>query len=79
MKQVLSARGAAPVSSSVSASVEAVIAEYGAWRVLLQALQSALFAPRPALADIKALDDRLRRDIGLPPLSQSPPDWHLLR
>lgn len=79
MKQVLSTRGPAPVSPSVSASVAAVIAEHGAWRVLLQALRSALFAPRRPLADITALDDRLRRDIGLPALSPGPRDWHRLR
>jgi hypothetical protein len=79
MKQIVSARGPAPASSSVAASVEAVIAEHGAWRVLLQAVRSVLFAPRRPQADTEALDDRMRRDIGLPARLPDPRDWHRLR
>ncbi len=56
------------------APLEEIIAHFGLRRVLLAALgaQIARHRARP-LSSLVALDDHLRRDIGLPPKAASPP------
>ncbi|MCT2538334.1 hypothetical protein OE699_05490 [Sedimentimonas flavescens] len=63
---------AGPVPAS---SIEAAIAIHGARRVLIAALLATLRprAARPLAANFVDLDDHMRRDIGLPPKSTSPP------
>ncbi len=60
-------------------SVQEVIDAHGALRVLTQALlallRQILTPPRSVPPGIAHLDDRLRRDIGLPPLERRPPRW----
>lgn len=76
MNDFLAARGNAPEHHSI----DALVTEHGAWRVLLRALRALVLPPRarPA-ASVDALNDRLRRDIGLPPLGPAPGDWRDLR
>ncbi len=75
MKQVLSARGPAPVPSAI----DALVIEYGAWRVLLRAARLLLVRRRPLPPGLDALDDRLLRDIGLSARASGPADWHRFR
>ena len=55
-------------------SIEDVIAKYGALRVLLVAFANLLAGPwsRPRPTPISELDDKLRRDVDLPPAKESP-------
>jgi hypothetical protein len=70
----------APGPGPVLSSVDALVAEFGAQRVLLRALR-AVILPSPPVprASVNALDDRLLRDIGLPPRGPRPIDWRDLR
>jgi hypothetical protein len=76
MAQVVSARGPAPVHSRI----DALVAEHGAWTVLARALRALVVRPvRNQPSSVNALDDRLLRDIGLPPRPPTMRDWHDLR
>lgn len=67
---------ARPETHSLSADPRQILAElidsHGFWRVLRAALAAA--RAQRLLASAAALDDHLRRDIGLPPAAR-PPDW----
>jgi hypothetical protein len=56
-------------------AIDAFIHRHGAWRVLRAALW-AVVAGRvaPPMGDVAILDDRMRRDIGLPPAVADPRD-----
>ena len=58
--------------------IDAAIAEYGARRVLFQALVASFagLARQPSLDD---LDNRMLQDIGLPPKEHPPDPFKLLR
>ncbi len=55
-------------------TIDDLIELHGPRRVLFAALGALLRpAPRLHIAGIEGMDDRLRRDIGLPPRSGAPP------
>lgn len=56
-------------------AIDAFIDRHGAWRVLRAALWAVVVGrPRRGGSDIAGLDDRMRRDIGLPPATHDPRD-----
>lgn len=64
-----------PTSLSLAALLDAALANHGARKVALS-LAAALIRARRARAQaarLHALDDHMRRDIGLPPRNASPP------
>lgn len=56
-------------------SIEATIAQHGALRVLCSAIGALFSTPpsRPPPTHLSQLDDHLRRDLGLPPVTQVGP------
>ena len=59
-------------------SIERMIEEYGAWRVLRAALAAlAMRRRRLALGDASPLNNHLRRDIGLPPAYRPQGFWDM--
>ncbi len=60
---------------ALAASLQEMIDEFGALRVFVAAL-SALLRPRLS-SRLPELDERMRRDMGLPPKAASPPELPL--
>ncbi len=54
-------------------NLDLTIAHFGAPRVLWAAILALLRPRTSALAGLSELDDHLRRDMGLPPRTTSPP------
>ena len=54
-------------------NLDLTIAHFGARRVLWAAVLALLRPQSSALAGLSELDDHLRRDMGLPPRTTSPP------
>ncbi|MEN9061639.1 MULTISPECIES: hypothetical protein [Ponticoccus] len=56
-------------------SIESTIAQHGALRVLTASLIALFHTPtlRPPPTDVDALDDHIRRDVGLPPRRAADP------
>ena len=56
-------------------AIDAFIDRHGAWRVLRAALWAVVAGRRRhTTSDLAVLDDRMRRDIGLPPAERDPRD-----
>lgn len=65
MKFAVSSRGVAPLPNPI----DALVAEHGAWTVLLRAVRALLMPGRraqPPSLNLSHLNDHLMRDIGMP-------------
>ena len=64
-----------PPQPQIATSIEATIAQHGALRVLGAAFLTLFHPPqlRPPPTAVDALDDHLRRDVGLPPKRAAEP------
>lgn len=57
-------------------SLDSIIARYGAWRVIRTALAAAISGKgHPQRLDPQRLPNTMRRDLGLPPLTDPPTHW----
>jgi hypothetical protein len=77
---IMNIYSAAPGRAPALSSVDLLVAEFGARRVVLRALRAFVLRPLPVQrplprASVDALEDRLLRDIGLPPRGPAPIDW----
>jgi hypothetical protein len=66
-----------PESTTLRAALDDIILTHGRWRVLV-ALALRSLRRGPPLRPL-ALNNHLRRDIGLPPLEDETPGWSELR
>lgn len=70
-----------PTGDDLATTIATMIRTHGRTRVLLAALRTRL-KRKPAkrkTVDLRALNNHLRRDIGLGPTANSPPTWARFR